>query len=534
MPQLQKRGCFHSVEGNCLLDELLLRVGEKLSPELVYVNVHDGEEREGVRKFIEQADALLLNIFEIQTVWRRKPTKLKADAEKLELLVQTVFRNFTRPEVYFTDYPWKPEEFMLLEKRTRPFKLFADCLKPEKYELSKQFNSTIYFLETQRRKYIHLDFPFEKQISSPVKYLVLAGPPCVGKTSAAKFISSELGYRHIEYEPYVASIKEKLIAPEDGEELPFRKVIAHFATLVANSGSAPLLIDGLNVDWKDIDSWVKANGPPLVINLKTDDKELTRRTRKKNEADLAAEVSEEEAAKIKEAIAKNADWADQLGARCPLAVLYQVDFSQPLIQAEKLLEEILKPRVFLVQDNGSLLYQNIAIRQNLGYFNLRRQSLKEVAELVRKGQYRDVILCNYAQNHDQLICEDFYWIEKHIGTIRYLSVWTPEAIDAHDELLHLVPPPQPEKPKPAEGEESGEPAPPAEEEGEAKKKALNIYDFSWTKPGNSKNLSQWFYKLKKNVSKTESKANDCFLHFGKVLQTLSEQKELAIYDLITV
>lgn len=130
MPQLQKRGCFHSVEGNCLLDELLLRVGEKLSPELVYVNVHDGEEREGVRKFIEQADALLLNIFEIQTVWRRKPTKLKADAEKLELLVQTVFRNFTRPEVYFTDYPWKPEEFMLLEKRTRPFKLFADCLKP--------------------------------------------------------------------------------------------------------------------------------------------------------------------------------------------------------------------------------------------------------------------------------------------------------------------------------------------------------------------------------------------------------------------
>lgn len=44
-----------------------------------------------------------------------------------------------------------------------------------------------------------------------------------------------MGYRHIEYEPYLASVKEKLIAPEDGEELPFRKVIAHFAGLVAAS-----------------------------------------------------------------------------------------------------------------------------------------------------------------------------------------------------------------------------------------------------------------------------------------------------------
>jgi len=72
---------------------------------------------------------------------------------------------------------------------------------------SKTFNSPIYFLETQRRKNIALDFPFEKQINTPIKYLVVSGPPCVGKTSAAKYISSEFGYKHIEYEPYVQSIK---------------------------------------------------------------------------------------------------------------------------------------------------------------------------------------------------------------------------------------------------------------------------------------------------------------------------------------
>jgi hypothetical protein len=42
------------------------------------------------------------------------------------------------------------------------------------------------------------------------------------------------------------------------------------------------LIDGINVEWKDLDSWVALNGPPVVFNLKTDEKELIRRTRRKN------------------------------------------------------------------------------------------------------------------------------------------------------------------------------------------------------------------------------------------------------------
>jgi hypothetical protein len=37
-------------------------------------------------------------------------------------------------------------------------------------------------------------------------------------------------------------------------------------------------------------------------------------------------------------IAKNNDWADQLGARCPAATLYQIDFTPQLIKAEKLLD----------------------------------------------------------------------------------------------------------------------------------------------------------------------------------------------------
>ena len=59
------------------------------------------------------------------------------------------------------------------------------------------------------------------------------------------------------------------------------------------SGDTPILIDGLNLDAKEIDNWVKQVGPPTVINLKVDEKELIRRTRRKNEGDVNAEVSEE-------------------------------------------------------------------------------------------------------------------------------------------------------------------------------------------------------------------------------------------------
>lgn len=112
-----------------------------------------------------------------------------------------------RSEILFTDFPWKPEEFHAFETHTRNFKLFADCVKPDHYQLSKTLNSSIYFLETLRRRQIELDFPFENQIKTFTKYLAISGAPCAGKTSAAKYITSEFGYKHIEYDAYVASLK---------------------------------------------------------------------------------------------------------------------------------------------------------------------------------------------------------------------------------------------------------------------------------------------------------------------------------------
>ena len=60
------------------------------------------------------------------------------------------------------------------------------------------------------------------------------------------------------------------MTPEDGEDLPFAKIIKHFNSLISNSGDSPILIDGINLDCKEIDNWVACNGPPIIINLKTE------------------------------------------------------------------------------------------------------------------------------------------------------------------------------------------------------------------------------------------------------------------------
>lgn len=48
---------------------------------------------------------------------------------------------------------------------------------------------------------------------------------------------------------------------------------------------------------------------------------------------------------------------------------------------------------------------------------------------------------------------------------------------------------------------------PAEEEGE-KKKVFNIYEHSWTKPGNQKSLTQWFFKQKRSPAQHEHSQKD--------------------------
>lgn len=68
--------------------------------------------------------------------------------------------------------------------------------------------------------------------------------------------------------------------------------------------------------------------------------------------------------------------------------------------------------------------------------------------------------------------------------------------------MKLERPPEPVKAKPAEGEEEKEEEPPADGEEDGKpKKVFDIYSYQWSQPVDHKNLSQWFFKLKKKITK---------------------------------
>lgn len=135
----------------------------------------------------------------------------------------------------------------------------------------------------------------------------------------------------------------------------------------------------------------------------------------------------------------------------------------------------------------------------MGFISLNKMRLRDCLDYKNSCKKRDIIICHHGHEKKRLISEDLYWIEKNIGDIRYLGIWNPENKEIVEEKMILERPVVEEKPKPAEGAEGEEPPPPAEE-GDQPKKGLDIFDYEWTKPVCAKNLSQWFCKLKSNIT----------------------------------
>lgn len=71
------------------------------------------------------------------------------------------------------------------------------------------------------------------------------------------------------------------MTPEDGEELPIKKVVAYFKNLFT-SEKVTFILDGFPYDNKDLALWLTEVGSPSVVNLKVEFNELVKRTRRKN------------------------------------------------------------------------------------------------------------------------------------------------------------------------------------------------------------------------------------------------------------
>ena len=121
------------------------------------------------------------------------------------------------------------------------------------------------------------------------------------------------------------------------------------------------------------------------------------RNRKKNDGDLKAELSEEDVQKTKETVAKNNDWINKVTECSPGSKIFRLDYNMPQIQAEPIISSLMRPRVFLVQNHQSLVFQNIAIKHNMTFINLYTNKLKDCLPAIKKSNKRDIILCYYAQ-----------------------------------------------------------------------------------------------------------------------------------------
>lgn len=134
-------------------------------------------------------------------------------------------------------------------------------------------------------------------------------------------------------------------------------------------------------------------------------------------------MTEEETAKAKESTEKSRAWLAKITELQPLANIYKVDYNGPEIRAEEVIAKILKPRIFLVQNNNTNVYQNIALRYGLGFVNLSKQSLRDCDTVLKSLNKQNIIISNHGSEKGRNASEDVFWIEKNLGDVRYLGIW---------------------------------------------------------------------------------------------------------------
>ena len=77
-------------------------------------------------------------------------------------------------------------------------------------------NSKVYFLEERKVIKANTAYPLADQLSPKASYWVVGGASGSGKTTVAKYISEQFGYKMIEFEKDIAVVKEKLANPDEG------------------------------------------------------------------------------------------------------------------------------------------------------------------------------------------------------------------------------------------------------------------------------------------------------------------------------
>lgn len=140
----------------------------------------------------------------------------KNSLARLNRLTEIFYHDLNRTEILLADFPFETRDFVELENINRKITYFIDLNDPKKHEYSKVYSAAIYFLETQRRLFPSMNQSLYVDLQAKSPYWIVNGSGTCGKTSVAKFLSNEFGFRYIDYEAESAAAKEKIASPEDG------------------------------------------------------------------------------------------------------------------------------------------------------------------------------------------------------------------------------------------------------------------------------------------------------------------------------
>ncbi len=209
-------------------------------------------------------------------------------------------------------------------------------------------------------------------------YGIVLGAPCSGKTTVARALARGLGMQLVEWEPALAQIKEELSTPENPvEELPPARVVEYYSKRI-QKGSR--LFDGFAFDSSVLAEFIKKVGPPeFFLQLQVGQADLTKRFKLKSEMEAAAELSEEDQAKLAGFISKGNELTTltaQLASQDQRSRRLELDGSGSIEVMTARALQLFKKKIICVNLNGdygneaSTFFKKVALMNKCMFVNV--------------------------------------------------------------------------------------------------------------------------------------------------------------------
>lgn len=128
----------------------------------------------------------------------RKKLPLPNSVEgRVKCLTEIFYKDLGRNQIILKGFPTQANEFIYIENVNRKFDKFIDLSNLDNYQYSEPHLSQIYFLENKKLFRPNTKNPLKDELSEKTNYWVVGGASGSGKTTIAKYIADQFGFKFI-------------------------------------------------------------------------------------------------------------------------------------------------------------------------------------------------------------------------------------------------------------------------------------------------------------------------------------------------